>query len=123
MSVVPSFSELASLVGDTEPDKPENSWLSTFFLLLNTMIGSGILVQAYVFRKAGIILAIVEYALVLIMNYRAARILVLAADRCEEYNYSFLCAAAFGPSGHILHDISVGVLVCIFPNLKIYYST
>ena len=47
----------------------KNSATATVILLLNSMIGSGILVQAYVFREAGIVVTIVEYAFVGTMTY------------------------------------------------------
>ena len=39
----------------------DNSDASTLFLLLNSMIGSGILVQAYVFKETGLIVTVFLY--------------------------------------------------------------
>ena len=85
----------------------KNSSLATIVLLLNSMIGSGILVQAYVFREAGIVNTIVEYALVGTMTFVGVDLLIRCADQTQIFEYSELCTAAFGASGETVLDVSV----------------
>ena len=85
----------------------KNSATATVILLLNSMIGSGILVQAYVFREAGIVVTIVEYAFVGTMTYVGVDLLIRCADQTQIFEYSELCTAAFGPYGEVLLDICV----------------
>lgn len=56
----------------------KNSNLSTIFLLLNTMIGSGILVQPYVFKMTGIIFVIIEYLLISWMIYEGIKLMMIS---------------------------------------------
>jgi amino acid permease len=86
-----------------------NSPISTVILLLNSMIGSGILVQAYVFKEAGIIYTIVEYIIVGAMTYVGVDLLVRCADQTQIFEYSELAVAAFGEYGEMVIDISVVV--------------
>ena len=85
----------------------KNSATATVILLLNSMIGSGILVQAYVFREAGIVVTIVEYAFVGTMTYVGVDLLIRCADQTQIFEYSELCTAAFGPQGEVLLDVCV----------------
>lgn len=58
----------------------DNSRLSTVLLLLNTMIGSGILVQPYMFSQTGIIIAFFEYIIISQFLYRGIQMLVRSAE-------------------------------------------
>ena len=87
----------------------KNSDLSTVFLLLNYMIGSGIVVQAYVFSQSGIIVCIFEYIIISIMNYTGVNLLVRCAEETKVFDYSNLAETILGPWGSILVDVSIVV--------------
>lgn len=82
-----------------------NSELSTTFLLLNTMIGSGILVQAYVFMKTGILLALVEYLIIGCMIYGGVDLMTRCADEAKIYHcYSKVVMMYLGEYGGLVVD-------------------
>jgi amino acid permease len=85
----------------------QNSNVSTLFLLLNTMIGSGIVVQAYVFSQSGITAAIIEYIVIGIMIYLGADMLINVGAATEIYDYSQLTESVLGKYGKFLIDISI----------------
>lgn len=82
----------------------KNSDLSTIFLLLNSMIGSGIVVQAYVFSQSGIIVCIFEYIVIAIMNYVGINLLVQCAEETKIFDFSGVAEAILGPRGALLVD-------------------
>jgi sodium-coupled neutral amino acid transporter 11 len=65
-----------------------NSDISTFFLILNTMIGSGILVQPYMFSQAGIVAAIFEYIIISFMTFFGAEIMIRSSDKTNIFDLS-----------------------------------
>lgn len=85
----------------------KNSREATIILLLNSMIGSGILVQAYVFSQAGIVITIIEYGCVGTMTYVGVDLLIRCADQTQIFEYSELCAAAFPNIGEVVLDVSI----------------
>lgn len=87
----------------------KNSNTATIFLLLNTMIGSGIVVQAYVFSKAGIVAAIFEYIIVGIVMYMGVELLIRSAERADIFNYSQLADTVLGPWGRFTVDMSITI--------------
>lgn len=87
--------------------KIDNSFLSTVFLLLNVMIGSGILVQAYVFSQAGIVPTIFEYIIISIMNFTGIQILILCGVKQNIFDYSILADNILGKNGQLTVDISI----------------
>lgn len=92
---------------DPEAVKPRNSELSTVFLLLNYMIGSGIVVQAFVFREAGIIVTCFEYAAVAVMNYAGVHLIVRCAEEVQVFDFSETTTAILGPRGAVAVDVSI----------------
>jgi len=92
-------------------DKPRNGRSSTVFLLVNTMIGSGILNQGQVFAEAGILSTLVMYAIAGSTIWLGAQLLIQAGLANQKLDYSELTNHAFGRTGDILIDLSV-VLSC-----------
>lgn len=81
-----------------------NSLVSTTFILLNVMIGSGILIQAYVFMESGIILAILEYIIVGFMTFVSAVLMVRCGHAIGKYDYGEIANDVMGPYSYILID-------------------
>eukprot|EP01038_Epipyxis_sp_PR26KG_P003976 gene3976-5697_t len=90
-----------------ESKRIKNSSLSTFFLLLNTMIGSGILVQAYVMRESGVVAATIEYIVIGLMIYAGVAILIRVAEKRAVYDYTELMNDIFGPYGGLSIDLAI----------------
>ena len=84
-----------------------NSDLSTMFLLLNSMIGSGILVQAYVIKEAGLIVIVFEYIVITIMNYTGVESLIRCSESKLIYDYADLAESIYGGYGSITVDASM----------------
>lgn len=87
--------------------KVENSNLSTAILLINTMIGAGIIVQAYVFSQAGLVSAIFEYIIIGIMIYFGVEMLAISGENRQIFDYSQLANSVLGNWGKLTVDISV----------------
>jgi amino acid permease len=87
--------------------KPMNSSMSTVILLLNNMIGSGILAQAYVFMSTGIALASFEYALFGIIVFLGVHLLVKSAIQLQMFDYGEVADACLGPRGELVVDLSI----------------
>ncbi|RYH14141.1 hypothetical protein EON65_34075 [archaeon] len=85
----------------------KNSNQATIFLLLNTMIGSGIVVQAYVFSQAGIVATIFEYIIVGIMMYQGVVLCIRSADKAKIFHYAQLAEYTVGNIGRYLIDVSI----------------
>lgn len=93
------------------PQIVTNSPLATTFLILNVMIGSGFLVQPYVFKEAGILTATFLYVVFSYACYEAAALLVYLAKRIRIYDFSGVIHHCFGTYGAIALDMSIiGVL-------------
>jgi amino acid permease len=92
---------------DDKVSEPSNSSFWTMFLLLNAMIGSGILAQAYVFYQAGWLAAAIEYLIIGFLTYTGASFLIEAAVKVNIYSYAELCEHALGSNGKILVEVSV----------------
>lgn len=76
----------------------KNSMTSVVCLMLNSMIGSGILVQCYVFKEAGIMNTLLEYIVVGTMLFFGVYILVKSASETHTFDYSLLCDIGLGSS-------------------------
>jgi amino acid permease len=87
----------------------KNSRVATIFLLLNTMIGSGILVQPYVFRESGLILAFFEYIAIGYLMYIGAEFLIKLGVSCNIYDYSHLAHSILGHYGSVAVNLSIVV--------------
>ncbi len=72
-----------------------NSNIATLFLLLNTMIGSGIIVQGYVFAQSGILAALFEYVVISIMIYTGVEMIVRCAQHTDIFDYAELVRNIF----------------------------
>lgn len=90
---------------------PHNSPALTIFLLINTMIGSGILNQPAVFSNSGIFGGIFGYILASVMVWFGLNILTAAGLKTEKYEYGELSKFVLGRKGEILIDVSI-VIFC-----------
>lgn len=81
-----------------------NGPIATFFLLLNSMIGSGIFVQPYVFKEVGIFLAPVIYCVVGTAIFTGVDLLMRSADKYQIFDYSKLATTVMGPLGQQFVD-------------------
>ncbi len=90
-------------------DDPMIGNMSSVILLLNSMIGSGILVQGYVFKESGIINAIVVYIIIACMTYTGIDLLISSADLLQVFDYSQLAVATLGNAGGKILDFSIAV--------------
>lgn len=90
--------------------KISNPPLTTILLLLNSMIGSGILVQPYVFKETGIIATIIEYLVIGYMTFLGVDLLIRAAERADVFDYSRLASKALGEEfGGCVLDFSITI--------------
>ncbi len=88
-------------------DDPMIGNISTVILLLNSMIGSGILVQGYVFKESGILNAILVYIVIACMTYTGIDLLISSADLLQVFDYSQLAVATLGNAGGKVLDFSI----------------
>lgn len=86
---------------------PNNTPIKTVYLLLNAMIGSGILAQAYVFSQAGYLSTVLEYIVVGVLTYTGVELLIHASDKVELYDYASLSINALGYFGKYFIEISI----------------
>lgn len=89
---------------------PHNSAWLTAFLLLNTMIGSGILNQPYVFRESGIVGGLLGFTIATIAVWTALLCLTAAGIHEDVLEYSGLAKRAFQKNGELMVDLSIIVL-------------
>lgn len=87
--------------------KPVNSKFVTVFLILNTMIGSGILNQPQVFKDAGIFGALFLYISTSLFIALGLRMLVESGSRYNKSDYSSLANFAFGKIGGEVVDVAI----------------
>lgn len=86
----------------------KNTPLQTIPLLLNSMIGSGILAQAYVFSNAGWLSTIIQYIIVGYLTFTGSTILIHASDELKTYSYGDIANKAFGEKyGKYIIEISI----------------
>ena len=78
---------------------PANSGYLTCFLLLNTMIGSGILNQPYVFYESGVVGGVIGFILSAVLTWIGLLILTDSGIKLGVYNYSACCLSILGPRG------------------------
>ena len=91
---------------------PTNSGYLTCFLLLNTMIGSGILNQPYVFYESGIVGGVIGFILSAALTWLGLLILTDSGIKLGVYNYSACCMSILGPVGEKAVDWSILLLGC-----------
>jgi hypothetical protein len=91
------------------PLHTSNSPVMTIFLLLNTMIGSGILNQPQVFASAGIVTSIVMLLFTALFTWLGIVALVDTGVEFKKFDFSELSLHAFGRWGEVLVDISIAI--------------
>jgi sodium-coupled neutral amino acid transporter 11 len=89
---------------------PQNSAILTTFLLLNTMIGSGILNQPFVFKESGLLGGILGFIIASIATWTGLLCLTAAGVKEDVLEYSGLARRAFDKNGERLVDIAIIVL-------------
>lgn len=89
---------------------PTNSAALTTFLLLNTMIGSGILNQPFVFRSSGILGGLGGFIIAAIGTWTGLLVLTAAGVHENVLEYSSLAHRAFAERGELLVDVAIIVL-------------
>lgn len=89
-------------IADNVPAPTTNSRNMTIFLMLNTMIGSGILNQPQVFEKAGIIGALLVFAVAAIFTWFGNVILVVCGLEAKVMGYPEVVKHVLGDNGTIL---------------------
>lgn len=89
------------------PKHVQNSGVLTVFLLLNTMIGSGILNQPQVFMEAGVVSAVVMLIIAAIFTWLGLAALVDTGVAHNIYDFSSLAKFAFGRWGEIVVDVCI----------------
>ena len=92
------------------PLHPENSKYLTAFLLVNNMIGSGILNQPYVFMKSGLLGGLFGFVMASYMTWACVNLLTDAGLHAHIYEYQGLAKHAFGRSGEIIIDAAILLL-------------
>ena len=99
-----------SLASAYESETPINpAWLTTF-LLVNTMIGSGILNQPYVFMESGLLGGILGFILASVMTWLGLIILCEAGVKANIFDYAELAKHAFGKKGETIVDYSIIIM-------------
>jgi len=84
-----------------------NSAALTTFLLLNTMIGSGILNQPYVFRESGIFGGLVAFVIASIATWIGLLVLTEVGIYVNVLEYSGLAKKAYAKNGERAIDLSI----------------
>eukprot|EP00638_Chattonella_subsalsa_P004970 CAMPEP_0117756670 /NCGR_PEP_ID=MMETSP0947-20121206/14229_1 /TAXON_ID=44440 /ORGANISM="Chattonella subsalsa, Strain CCMP2191" /LENGTH=427 /DNA_ID=CAMNT_0005576327 /DNA_START=79 /DNA_END=1359 /DNA_ORIENTATION=- len=90
-------------------EKPSNGRGSTIFLILNTMIGSGILNQAQVFKEAGIISTLIMYAVATYAIWFGLQLLIEVGLAKRSYGFTEVASLAFGRKGELSVDLLIVV--------------
>ncbi len=105
-----STTDEAEIVSDTLPKGEEgNSMLMTGFLMLNAMIGSGILNQPQVFAEAGIGAAIIMFTVAAVFIWLALVVLVECGITRGKFDYSELAFSIFGGRGEMIVDACISL--------------
>ena len=86
-----------------------NSSIMTVFLLLNTMIGSGILNQPAVFQTAGVVSATIMLVVTACFTWLGLVALIDTGVKYGKFDYSELSLFAFGKHGETLVDICIAI--------------
>lgn len=89
---------------------PQNSGWLTSFLLLNTMIGSGILNQPFVFKESGILGGLLGFLIATTATWTGLLCLTAAGMKEDVLEYSGLARRAFEKNGERLVDVAIIVL-------------
>ena len=85
-----------------------NSFFSTVVLLLNAMVGSGLLVQPYAFKSAGVVGISLEYIIFSVLTYWGVEILLTAAENHRVYDFGHLVVLSAGSYyGQFIYDLVI----------------
>jgi amino acid permease len=99
-------------------DNINNSFIPSVALLLNNMIGSGILVQAYVFAESGYVVAILAYIILGYFTYVGAIVISHSGYVRDLDDYGDIAREALGPFGD--HITNLAIFVTNFSGLLSY---
>lgn len=102
-----SFSSTLSFSSATSSMHPNNSAKMSLFLLLNNMIGSGILNQPYVYMNSGFAGASLAYIIAVPACYVGLMLMTAAGIQEHILEYSGLAKLAFPTYGESLVDLSI----------------
>lgn len=105
-SGVDEFDRESAFVGH-EMELAKNSHSVSVFLLVNTMIGSGILNQPFVFKNMGILGALPSYIVAAVAMWYSLVILTDVGVHYKIHDYSNLAKKALGYLGEQLTDASI----------------
>jgi amino acid permease len=89
------------------PSKHKNSILFSGFLLLNSMIGSGILNQPQVFQQSGIIAALILFGIASYFTWLGLVVLIESGAKVEKYDFSLLAKHCYPRWGEKAVDASI----------------
>ena len=89
---------------------PQNSPRMVFFLLVNTMIGSGILNQPEVFAKTGMIGALLMLLGVAYITWYGVHLIVAMTTRIKQPSYQQAVLHTLGPTGENIYLVSVIIM-------------
>jgi sodium-coupled neutral amino acid transporter 11 len=79
----------------------------TVFLLVNTMIGSGVLNQPYVFKDAGVLGAAFGFIVATYATWLSLKVITDVGIQANVLEYSGLARKAFNNRGSLINDISI----------------
>lgn len=106
------FADSGRISSKYHPTKPTNSPTVTIVLILNAMLGTGILNQPKVFAESGIIGGIVGYIIASFANWYGLVVLTAAGIEYGILDYSGLAHEAFGKLGENIIDLSI-IVICL----------
>jgi hypothetical protein len=86
-----------------------NGPIMTIFLLLNTMIGSGILNQPQVFATAGVVSSVIMLIITAVFTWLGIAALVDTGIEFKKFDFSELSLYAFGRKGEVLVDVCIAI--------------
>eukprot|EP01036_Dinobryon_divergens_P028613 gene28613-37589_t len=109
-SSVGTISKLSGVTESFALEHPTNNAYLTTFLLLNTMIGSGILNQPYVFYQSGIVGGFLGFICASIGTWLGLLCLTAAGVHVNTLEYSGLAKRAFQEHGERLVDVAIIIL-------------
>ena len=96
----------SSFVGH-EIELAKNSRTLAIFLMINTMIGSGVLNQPFVFASSGVVGALLGFSVASVSMWYALVLLTESGITTNTPDYSSLSKVAFGDMGEQVIDIAI----------------
>lgn len=104
-SIISWFHDDQQLSEDLKSKKISD--VDAVFLLMNTMVGAGVLQQAMVFEYCGIVSATILFVIIGYFTYLGAKTLSRLADASGGTEYSEIAYRAFGMWGALTVDIAI----------------